>query len=343
MSRSRIVATASSVLVVASVVLGCGSKSSSPNSTTTTSAPTTPSSVATDSAVWPFVTDSTRYSDPVKAAHGFAVKYLGFVNPVVGAFMQGDGRSGEVVIRPGSTGPETTVIVREFGPDGAWWVLGAATANLQLHSPKWNASIASPVTLSGESTAFEATVNVEIRQDGTLIPLASSFVTGGSMGQIGPFSKAVRFAEPTVKRGAIVLKTLSPKDGNIVQGSVLRIQFTGLPNLIKRALGTGNLYQLRPYLARSVDYAIAASGAFGTVSQDGAIRQLSYFKDDRGPWNFAIPATTLESFKSGSYQRYLSDDTYFGVSPGKHFLSVRVNSAGQIDQIFMAVNTDLLK
>ena len=342
------------MLALSLVAIGCGSKSSSTNRTTTTTgtrsttstastSTTPPTSAATDTAVWPFVTDSTRYSDPVQAAQGFAVKYLGFVNPVVGAFMQGDSRSGEVVIRPSSTGPETTVMIRKLAPDETWWVLGAATANLQLQSPKWNASIASPVTLSGQSTAFEATVNVQIRQDGTLTPLASTMVMGGSMGQMGPFSKAVSFSKPTAKRGAIILKTLSAKDGNIAEATVLRIQFTDLPNVIKSALDTGNLSRLRLYLAPSVDYAIAASGAYGAISPDGAIKQLSYFKDDHGPWNFAIPATTLENFKSGSYRRYLGDDTYFGVSPGKGFMSVRVNSAGQIDQIFMAINTDLLK
>lgn len=264
------------VLVLSLVVMGCGSTSSSTSHTTTTTGPgsttlttststTSPASAATDAAVWPFVTDSTRYRDPLQAATGFAVKYLGFVDPVVGAFMQGDSRSGEVVIRPSSIGPETTVMVRKLAPDETWWVLGAATANLQLQSPKWNASIASPVRLSGQSTAFEATVNVQIRQDGTLTPLASSIVMGGSMGRMDTFSKAVSFSKPTAERGAIILKTLSAKDGDIAEATVLRIQFSDLPNVIKSALDTGHLSPLRPYLAPSVDYAIAASWAYGTT------------------------------------------------------------------------------
>lgn len=348
------VAVVAVVVAVSLVAAGCGSGPSSMHRTTTTVGPrsatstasgstSTPTLTATESAVWPFVTDSTRYRDPVEAAKEFAVKYLGFVDPIVSAFMQGDSRSGEVVIRPSSTGPETTVIVRKLAPDETWWVLGAATATLRLRSPAWNATIASPVALSGESTAFEGTVNVEIRQDGTLTPLASGIVTGGSMGQMGPFSKAVSFPTPSVTRGAVVLKTLSAKDGSIAEASVVRIRFSDLPNLIKRALDSGDLSQLRPYLARSVDYAIAASGAYGTVSPDGAIKRLSYLKDDRGPWNIAIPAATLERFKRGSYRRYLADDTYFGVSLRKGFISVRLNAAGQIDQIFMAINTNLLK
>ena len=339
MGRHQKLPLAAAALALSLVVMGCGATPSSTSHTTKT----TPAPAATDTAVWPFVTGSTRYRDPVQAAKGFAGKYLGFSDAVVGAFMQGDSRSGEVVIRPSRTGPKTTVLVRKLAPEETWWVLGATTANLQLQSPTWNASIASPVRLSGQSTAFEATVNVEIRQDGTLIPLARTIVMGGSMGQIGPFSKAVSFSQPTAQRGAIILKTLSPKDGSIAEAAVLRIQFTDLPSVITRALDTGKLAQLRPCFAHAVGYAIAASGAYGTTSPAGAIKRLSYFEDDRGPWNFAIPATALESFKSGSYRRYLGDDTYFGVSARKGFISVRVNAAGRIDQIFMAIDTGLLK
>jgi hypothetical protein len=164
----------------------------------------------------------------VEAAKGFAVTYLGFVNPVVGAYIGGDSRSGEVPIRANNSGPETTVMVRKLAPDDTWWVLGASTPNLQLQSPAWNASLASPVTLSGQSTAFEATVNVEIRQDDALNPLAKAIVMGGSNGQMGPFSKAVAFGTPTAPRGAIVLKTFSSKDGNVVEASVVRVRFSGL-------------------------------------------------------------------------------------------------------------------
>ena len=34
---------------------------------------------------------------------------------------------------------------------------------------------------------------------------------------------------------------------------------------------------------------------------------------------------------------------YFGVTPDKNFISMRVNAAGKIDQVFMAATTDLLK
>ena len=226
---------------------GCGSSSDSSSSTTTTrststtvakstsTGPTTsgpPTTTATspgvqpDTAVWPFAESTTRYTDPAQAAKGFAVTYLGFVDPVVGEFQQGDSRSGEVAVKASATGPTTTVLVRKLAPDDTWWVLGSHTANLTLQSPAALASIASPVTLSGQSTAFEATVNVEIRQDGALQPLVTGIVMGGSNGEMGPFSKAFPFTKPTAARGAIILKTMSAKDGNIAEASVVRVQFS---------------------------------------------------------------------------------------------------------------------
>ncbi len=228
------------VVVLGVVSVGCGSsKSRSSTSSTststapaTTSAPTTstipsttsaPTTVQPATAVWPFASSSTRYHDPVAAAKGFAVTYLGFVNPAVGAFQQGDSRSGEVTVRTSNTGPVTTVLVRQLTPDDTWWVLGATTPNLQLTAPATLATITSPVTVSGQSTAFEAVVNIEVRQDGTLTPLVATTAMGGSNGQMGPFSKSVAFASPAAPRGAIIVKTISAKDGTTAEATVIRV------------------------------------------------------------------------------------------------------------------------
>jgi hypothetical protein len=191
--------------------------------TTVTTLPTTPPDTST--AVWPFVSSGTRYTDPVAAARGFAVDFVGFVNPVVGEFQAGDARSGEVEIRPNATGPVTTVFVRQLSGSDTWWVLGAATANIQLDLPPALAVISSPVGLIGTSTAFEANVSVEIREDGNRTPLGTGFVMGGSMGQMGPFEGAVEFSAPTAKYGAIVLYTMSMENGQVWEVSVVRVQF----------------------------------------------------------------------------------------------------------------------
>ena len=170
--------------------------SSAATSTTTTPTPTTSPQAALSTAVWPTAASGVRYNAPVAVANAFALNYLHFVNPVVGQFQQGDARSGEVPIRTTvegtSLGPVTTVIVRQI--DGSWWVLGAATPNIKLTQPAALSTISSPVRLRGTSTAFEATVNVSIRQDAIAKPLVESFLMGGSNGQMGPFNASFTFA-----------------------------------------------------------------------------------------------------------------------------------------------------
>ena len=125
-----------------------------------------------------------------------------------------------------SGGPVTTVLVRILTPHDTWWVLGASTPNLQLQTPKTLETISSPVTISGKSTAFEATVNVQIRQDGELTPLKETIVMGGSNDVLGPFSSTVEYSTPAATAGAIVLKTVSAKDGNTSEASVIRVNFS---------------------------------------------------------------------------------------------------------------------
>ena len=146
-----------------------GSKQTAATSTIpTTTVPLTTLPVDTSTAMWPFASSAIRYSDPVSAAHGFATDYVGFTDAVVGEFRQGDARSGEVPVQAKATGPITTVLVRQLGD--SWWVLGASTPNIQLTSPAALATISSPVRLQGMSTAFEATVNTEVRSDGSTQP-----------------------------------------------------------------------------------------------------------------------------------------------------------------------------
>jgi hypothetical protein len=223
------------VVAMGLVAVGCGDDSSDSGASSTTRAPSSTSSTSSattagktdqpDSAVWPFACDTTRFTDPVDAARSFATTYLGFTDPVVGTFLQGDSRSGEVEVRADAKGPVTTVLVRQLTPDDSWWVLGAATPNLVLESPATLAKVSSPVTLSGRSTAFEGTVNVQVNQDGTLTPLKEDFVTGGANGEMGPFSKTVDFPAPTATAGAIVLRTLSAENGHVWEASVVRVAF----------------------------------------------------------------------------------------------------------------------
>ena len=190
----------------------------------TTAAPSTaPPAVDTTTAVFPSA-GAPRYDDPVAAARAFAVDFVGFTDPVVGAYRAGDSRSGEVEVRAKSTGPATTVIVRRLGPDGSWWVIGAATDTVTVTSPAAGEVIASPVAVTGSALAWEGNVQGEIRQDGTRAPLGTGVFTGGG-DVMRPFSGAISFTTPSRPHGALVLVTHSAEDGRVWQATVLRVAF----------------------------------------------------------------------------------------------------------------------
>jgi hypothetical protein len=177
-------------------------------------------------AVWPFADGDLRYDDPTEAAAGFATDFLGFEDPVVGEFMQGDSRSGEVEIQPQDDGPVTTVFVRQLGSDDTWWVLGAATANIEFDYPVAGTAVDTPLEVTGSAQAFEGTVQVQVRVDGELDPIGEGFVTGGG-DSMQPFSGSVEFESPQGGWGAVVGLTLSAENGQVWEATVVRVGFIG--------------------------------------------------------------------------------------------------------------------
>ena len=199
-------------------------ETSLPASTETTAPTTASTTPPADVQTAVFPTDGNGYAEPVAATTAFALD-LGFRDPVVGSFQQGDSRSGEVEVRPTADGPVTTVIVRQLGTAGQWFVLGSATASIQLDSPRALDAISSPVRLQGQSTAFEATVDVEIGQDATPQVVGEGFVMGGANGEMGPFDGTVSFSGVTSDHGSIRLRTISMEDGSTREASVIRVGF----------------------------------------------------------------------------------------------------------------------
>jgi Immunoglobulin-like domain of bacterial spore germination len=214
------------IVVASGVAFSLGYVSHSAPSTSSTAVTTTTTDEAQPAtAMWPFAGTSLRFSDPVTAASSFAVSYLGFSAPVVGAFQQGDSRSGEVPVRSSANGAVTTVLVRQLSGDDSWWVLGAATANIQITRPSLLANVSSPATLRGVSTAFEAQVNVELRGDQSLAAIGTSNVMGGSMGQLESFEGQITFANTSSRYGTLLMRTYSAKDGSVLEAAALRIMY----------------------------------------------------------------------------------------------------------------------
>jgi hypothetical protein len=196
--------------------------------TTTTGAPATEPGGADQieaSAVWPLVGSDVRYDDPEEAARTFAEDFIGFTDPLVGDFQAGDSRSGEVEVQPRDDGPVTTVLVRQLGDDDSWWVLGAVTANITVDQPSAGSTIDDPVTLTGQALAFEGTVQVEVRGDGSIMPLGEGFVTGSGGPDPGPFEGEVEWANPGGGWGALVFYTYGGEDPVVWEASVVRVRF----------------------------------------------------------------------------------------------------------------------
>jgi hypothetical protein len=177
-------------------------------------------------AIFPYDGTSRRFDDPVAAARAFATDLIGFTDPVMGSFAQGDNRSGEVEVRSRPNGPATTVMVRRLSDD-TWWIMGADTANIVLENPRPGSAVDSPLQLSGRASAFEGTVEVSVHQDGSTDPLGEGFVTGGATEELGPFNGEVTFSRPDQRWGALVLRTINADDGRVWQASVVRVGFIG--------------------------------------------------------------------------------------------------------------------
>jgi hypothetical protein len=108
---------------------------------------------------------------------------------------------------------------------GTWWVLGAYTAAIDVTAPAARDAVTSPIALAGRSTAFEATVDVEVRQDGTDAALGRGWVMGGANGEMGPFAGTLELNVPSVDAGVVLFSTRSMEDGRVWEATVVRVAF----------------------------------------------------------------------------------------------------------------------
>jgi hypothetical protein len=160
----------------------------------TTDAPTTTSVVGLEQpAVWPAA--DVVFTTPEAAAADF-VEHLLRVPPVLGDFMAGDSRSGEIeVYSPGDGGPGSTVarsllLMRQLGPDNGWFVLAAVQPMVAISSVEQGAIVpAAPLVIEGEGRGFEATIIVTASLAGTSDLLAGPEIAmGGSFETPLPYS-----------------------------------------------------------------------------------------------------------------------------------------------------------
>jgi hypothetical protein len=221
-SGSSSTTTSITTTTVASTTTG----STSTTATTTTTTPGTVSDAERATIVWPEPGSSTTYDDGTAAARGFAVDLVGFQDPLLGEFQQGDSRSGEVEVKALTTGPVTTVMVRQMSDDH-WYVIGAATDDIQVDTPVAGTAIDNPLQTTGQARAFEGNVQVRVFERGNATPLGQGNVTGSGGPELGPFTGSITWTNPGGGWGIVVYSTTSAADGRVWQAAAIPVGFIG--------------------------------------------------------------------------------------------------------------------
>ncbi len=132
-------------------------------------------------------------------------------------------------------------------------------------------------------------------------------------------------------------KELSAKAADTCPAGLTETQTENVQASIE-SMNTAALDQL---MTDTVEVTFAASEKGGNVTKSQAIADLAYLSSATMPWNWNIDQPTLDGYKNGDYNIYLSDDNIFGVGANKYFVSFRVK-CGEIDQVFVSSSRDLL-
>jgi hypothetical protein len=173
--------------------------------------------------IFPDPATSQRFEDPVALVSTFARDFVGMTDPVIGELMQGDSRSGEIEVRGFAEGAPTTVLVRQL-EDDSWFVIGAVTDSIQPATPEPGATVTSPIALSGQAYAFEGTVQVELRVDGMVEPLAETFVTGRGDGVLGDYEGELPYdPQPAGTYATVLYLSEGGEDGAPIQFAATRV------------------------------------------------------------------------------------------------------------------------
>ena len=168
-----------------------------------------------------------------KAAAVAFMRGLGMRDPVAATYRKTGAATAEVGIHPrsgeGLQLDRVTTLVQLHRYTNGWLATGAKAVNaIEVDQPLPFSRIASPVTVSGQSVAYEGTVTVTVTQDrrGADRVLGRSFVNGGAT-ELAPFSGSVRFSTPTpgIDAGWVIFSGDTGADSGIFSATAVRVRF----------------------------------------------------------------------------------------------------------------------
>ena len=112
---------------------------------------------------------------------------------------------------------------------------------------------------------------------------------------------------------------------------------------IKAALDSKNTAAFETYVTDPVKYVLAASEFGGNRTAAQAATDLEYTHSATGPWDFNLPAATVDGYDAGFYTDYFDDDTLVGKAASGMVVAFEFNCDGsKISEIFVAADEDLL-
>jgi hypothetical protein len=151
-------------------------------------------------AIWP--ASDVVFDTPEQAAATFVLNVLG-VEPVLGNFLAGDSRSGEIQVFSAGDGEGSDVLergtlgLRIIGPNDGWFVIGAVSPGVSIDSPGTLDRVgAGPLTVTGEGRGFEGTVVVAAFRAGDADDVLDQVITrGGAFESREPFTVSLDLSD----------------------------------------------------------------------------------------------------------------------------------------------------
>lgn len=111
---------------------------------------------------------------------------------------------------------------------------------------------------------------------------------------------------------------------------------------IQAAVESGNYAALVSYMANPVTLILAASECCGSTTPDKAADDMSYADNGTAPWDWNVPAATIDSYRAGFYVDHFPEGVLVGKAANDFVIAFSFNDAGKITNIFMAINEDIL-
>jgi len=117
---------------------------------------------------------------------------------------------------------------------------------------------------------------------------------------------------------------------------------TELQANILAALNSGNYAALEGSMTDSVNVIIAASEGIGPQTPAQAITSMAYFNGGATPWTVVSDSATIATYEAGFYIDYFDDNTYIARSANGMVAVFDFDECGQINEVFMVANEELL-